>query len=304
MTPPLTPQEELAALIERFTNGDGAFPTAIGPLSLYRLSEPSLPVSGAFRPVSGLFQPSLCVVAQGRKRVTLADETYVYDTAHCLLMSVDLPLFAEVMEATPEKPCLSMRLDLDAGEIGALIVEADRKMGKAAASGRGVAVSPIDGSLLGAVVRLLRLLETPDDIPILAPMAIREIYYRLLRGEHGARLCQIALENSQTQRIARAIDWLGRHFDKPVHIDDIAREANMSPAGLHRHFKAVTAMSPLQYQKHLRLEAARRLMLREDLDAATAGLQVGYESPSQFSREYRRLYGAPPLRDLARLRGS
>ncbi|MEO7715180.1 MAG: AraC family transcriptional regulator [Capsulimonas sp.] len=300
----MTTQQELAQLIERYTDGDGAFPTAIAPLTVYKVSEPTQPIIGAFAPVSGLFQPSFCVVAQGRKRVTLGEESYVYDTAHCLLLSVDLPFFAQVLEATPEKPCLSLRLGLDVGEIGALMVEADRTLGASAPPERGVAVSPIGGVLLGAVTRLLCLLETPEDIPILAPMAIREILYRLLRGEHGARLTQIALDNSHTQRIAQAIDWLGRNFDRPVQIEDIAREASMSPAGLHRHFKAVTAMSPLQYQKHLRLQAARSLMLSEDLDAATAGLHVGYESPSQFSREYSRLFGAPPLRDIARLRAT
>lgn len=304
MTNDHTLQGKLAALIERFTNDDGAFPTAIGPLTLYKVSEPTLPAAGGFRPISGLFQPALCVVAQGRKRVVLADEEYVYDTAHCLLMSVDLPVFAHVIEATPEKPCLSLGLKLDAGEIGALIMEADSALGVPAEPARGVAVRPIEDRLLDAVVRLLSLLDTPEDIPILAPMAIREILYHLLRGGHGSRLSQIALESSQTQRIARAIDWLGRNFDKPIHIEDVAREANMSVSGFHRHFKAVTAMSPLQYQKHLRLQVARRLMLSEDLDAATAGLQVGYESPSQFSREYSRLFGAPPLRDLTRLRES
>jgi len=304
MTTPTTQQQELAALIERFTNVDGAFPTAIGPLFLYRMSETTSLTCGTLRPLSGSLQPSFCVVAQGRKRVVLADEEYVYDTAHSLLMSVNLPVLGQVLEATPEQPCLSLKLDLNAGEIGTLIVETERALGVPMEPKRGVVASPIADPLMGSILRLLRLLETPEDIPILAPMAIREILYRLLRSDHGARLSQIALENSQTQRIAQAIDWLGRNFDKPVHIEEIAREANMSVSGLHRHFKAVTAMSPLQYQKNLRLQAARRLMLSEDLDAASAGLQVGYESPSQFSREYSRLFGAPPLRDVSRLRGA
>ena len=165
-----------------------------------------------------------------------------------------------------------------------------------------LSISRTDPSLLDAVTRLLRLLDTPQDIAVLAPLAMREILYRLLTGEQGARLRQVVQDNSPTRRIARAIDWLQRHYAEPLRIEALADEACMSPSGLHHHFKAVTALSPLQYQKHLRLQEARRLMLYESLDAATAGYQVGYNSASQFNREYSRLFGAPPLRDIARLR--
>jgi AraC-like DNA-binding protein len=169
---------------------------------------------------------------------------------------------------------------------------------------RGLAVSPIEAPLLDAVLRLLQLLDTPHDIGILAPLVLREISYRLLMGDQGARLRQIAAQDSQAQRMAAAIHWLQQNFARPLRIETLAREVHLSASALHHQFKAVTAMSPLQYQKQLRLQEARRLMLAEALDAATAGLRVGYESPSQFSREYRRLFGAPPQTDVASLRGT
>jgi AraC-like DNA-binding protein len=264
---------------------------------LFRSSAPS-------EPTHAVYEPALCLVAQGRKQVLLADELYTYDPVHYLLVSVDLPIVGQVVEATPQTPYLGLRLDLDPVQIGALIAEADLPPPSSRLSGRALAVSRLDAALLDAMARLLRLLETPEHLRMLAPPIVREILYRLLVGEQGARLRHIALGNSQTQRIGRAIDLLRRNFAEPLRIDDLASAANMSASGLHHHFKAVTAMSPLQYQKHLRLQEARRLMLGEDLDAATAGFRVGYESPSQFSREYRRLFGAPPLRDITRLRSA
>jgi AraC-like DNA-binding protein len=286
---------ELAALIERYTGGDGTHSTAFAPLVLFRASAPS-------EPVHSTYEPALCIVAQGSKQVLLADELYRYDPVHFLLVSVDLPIVGQVVEATAHAPYLGLRLGLDPAQIGALIVEADLPAPSPRSAGRALAVSRLDVALLDAMARLLRLLETPEHLRMLAPPIVREILYRLLVGEQGARLRHIALGNSQTQRIGKAIDLLKRRFAEPLRIDDLASAANMSASGLHHHFKAVTAMSPLQYQKHLRLQEARRLMLGEDLDAATAGFRVGYESPSQFSREYRRLFGAPPLRDIARLR--
>lgn len=288
---------ELTALMERFTGRrDGEHPTAIAPLVLYRASASSAPVHN-------IYGATLCLIAQGRKHVYLMEERYPYDPAHYLLASVDLPVVGQVVEATPRVPYLGLRLDLDPSQISALILEAGLPgAAKGVAPSRGIAVSRLEPVLLAVVVRLLRLLETPQDARVLAPMAIREILYHLLRGEQGERLRQIAADNTQTQRIARAIRYLKQNYAQPFRIEDVAREAYMSPSGLHHHFKAVTAMSPLQYQKTLRLQEARRLMLIEALDAATAGYRVGYDSPSQFSREYRRLFGAPPLRDVARLR--
>jgi AraC-like DNA-binding protein len=270
---------ELKRCIERFTRRDGAHPTAIAPLSLFRASAPS-------EPVQAVYEPALAIVAQGSKRVMLAGEIYHYDAAHFLLVSVGLPVAAQVTSASPESPYLSLRIDLDPCQLSELILAA----GSPEADGRpqrGLAVSRADLPLLDAVVRLLHLLDSPRRIGILAPLVLREITYLLLVGEQGLRLRQIAAENGLTRRVAAAIRWLEHNFAQPFRIEDLAREVHMSPSGLHHQFKAVTAMSPLQYQKRLRLQEARRLMLSEVLDAASAGFRVGYESPSQFSREYR-----------------
>jgi AraC-like DNA-binding protein len=288
---------ELAGTIERFTGEDGVHATEIGALTFYRYSGPS-------DPVQVLYEPSFCLIARGSKRVLLGDEIYTYDPAHFLLVSVDLPVAGQVVEASPGAPYLGLRIELDSSLIGELLVDTATPEARGPAPHRGLAVAPIDPPLLDAVARLLGLLETPRDIGALAPLILREIIYRLLTGEQGARLRQMATEGGQARRISSAIRWLKRNFDRPLRIEDLAREVHMSPSGLHHHFKAVTAMSPLQYQKQLRLQEARRLMLSEALDAATAGYRVGYESASQFSREYRRLFGDPPRRDMVQLRNS
>lgn len=287
---------DLATLIERNTGRDGAHATDIPALSLFRASAPS-------EQTKVVYEPALCVIARGRKRVILADEVYDYDPAHFLLVSVDLPIVGQVIEASPAEPYLSLRIDLDLGQAAEVLMDA--RLPESAHSGppgRGLVVSAIDPHLLDAVARLVALLETPRDIDMLAPLVLREITYRVLTGEQGPRLRQIAAEGGQARRIATAIDWLRRNFDRPLRIEDAARAVHLSPSAFHHHFKAVTAMSPLQYQKRLRLQEARRLMASEALDAATAAYRVGYESPSQFNREYRRLYGEPPRRDVARLR--
>ncbi len=286
---------ELAALIERFTEKDGVFPTAIGALHLYRYS-------GVSDPMHTLYLPAFCLTAQGRKQVCLAEEAYFYDPTNYLIASVALPVIGRVVEATPQKPYLSLRIDLDPGQVGALAMEAELAAPESRTIERGLFVSRTDAPILDAVLRLVRLLETPNDIRVVAPLVLREILYRLLAGPDGNRLRQIASDNSQTQRIFKAIEWIRRNYSQPFRIEDIAREVYMSPSGLHHQFKAVTALSPLQYQKQLRLQEARRLMIGEDLDATSAAFRVGYESASQFSREYRRLFGAPPVRDIARLR--
>lgn len=289
-------QLELAALIERFTGQDGMHHTAIAPLILYRSSAPSGPIHGAYAPALG-------IIAQGRKQLTLGEEQYLCNRAHSMLGSVELPIVGRVVEATPEDQYLSLRLDLEPMQIGAVIMEAGLAVPSDEQPERGLSVGQINVALLDAVVRLLRLLETPQDIPLLAPLVLREIFYRLLIGEQGTRLRQMALASSHTQRVAKVINWIKQNYTQPLRIEALAREVHMSPSTLHHHFKAVTAMSPLQYQKQLRLQEARRLMLAEAVDAATAGYHVGYESPSQFSREYRRLFGAPPRCDMEQLRG-
>lgn len=288
---------ELAQLIDRFAPEEGINESMIGALALMRGSLPS-PI------VHTLYRPALCIMAQGQKVVSLEDERYVYDPLHYLVASVTLPVTGQVTLASPEQPYLSLRLDIDPGEIGKLIAEAGPVGVPSRGNGRGLYVERLDAPLLDAVLRLLRLLDSPRDIAMLAPLVQREILYRLLCSPQGQVLREIANADSQTHRVSRAIDWLNQNFNEPLRIEDLARIASLSPSTLHHRFKAVTAMSPLQYQKQLRLQEARRLMLCENLEVSAAGYRVGYESPSQFSREYSRLFGAPPLRDLARLRNA
>ena len=288
---------ELAQLIARFVPEEGINQTTIGTLTLARCEAPSAMVHT-------LYLPALCIIAQGQKVVGLDDERYVYDPLNYLVASVALPVTGQVTQASPEQPYLSLRLDIDPNDISTLIAEAGPVGVPAAGSGRGLYVAHLDTALQDAVMRLIRLLDNPRDIPMLAPLIQREILYRLLCSPQGQILRDIANADSQTHRVTRAIDWLNSHFNEPLRIEDLARVANLSQSTLHHRFKAMTAMSPLQYQKQLRLQEARRLMVCENLEVAAAGYRVGYESPSQFSREYSRLFGAPPLRDLARLRNA
>jgi AraC-like DNA-binding protein len=247
-------------------------------------------------------EPSLCLIAQGVKRVLLGDDTYVFDVHHFLITSVDLPTVVQILQASREQPYLSLLLKLDQREIAQLMVDSKLPPPRAQPSRRGMAIGEVTLPLLSACQRLLDLLAAPQDIPILAPLIQREILYRLLVGEQGARLRQIASAGSQSHQIAQAIAWLKRHYTHPLRIEDLAAHVHMSTSTFHHHFRTLTAMSPLQYQKGLRLNEARRLMLTERLDATTAALQVGYASPSQCSREYSRVFGAPPLRDITSLR--
>jgi len=290
-------RRELARLIARFCPDEGIAETAIPDLVLFRASTPS-PIT------HGLYRPALCIMAQGQKVVRLEDEVYAYDPLHYLVAMVTLPVTGEVTLASPDEPYLSLRLDIDPNEIGSLLAAAGPIGVSSSGSGRGLHVDRLDAPLLDAVLRLVRLLESPRDIAMLAPLVRREILYRLLHSPQGQLLRDIATADSQAHRVNRAIEWLNQHYDEPLRIDELARVANLSTSTLHHRFKAVTAMSPLQYQKQLRLQEARRLMLCENLDVSSAGYRVGYESPSQFSREYSRLFGEPPVRDLARLRNA
>ena len=291
----MTTIQDIAALIERFTEGDGIHQTVIDGLRLGRASEPG-------QPHRGVHEPSFCLIAQGAKRVLLADEVYEYDPSRILVASVDLPVTGQVIRATPAQPYFGLVMRLDPAEVAEAARQARLAPPADAATLRGICLGEATPALLEAVARLLRLIETPADIPALAPLVQREILYRLLRGENGWRLAQMTAAHGHSQRVRDAINWLRANFSEPLHIDTFARLVNMSPSSLHHHFKAVTAMSPLQYQKQLRLQEARRLLLAEDVDAATAGHRVGYESASQFSREYNRMFGAPPARDSRRLR--
>jgi AraC-like DNA-binding protein len=271
--------------------------TAVPGLTLYRHTEPT-------EPLSCLYEPSICFVAQGVKSVTLGDATYVYDAKNYLLSSLHLPGLVQIVEATQEKPYLGLVLKLDLREISQLILDSRLPPPRSQCSSRGMATGKVSFALIGAIQRLLDLLADEQDIPILAPVIRREIFYRLLVGDQGERLRQIAAAGSQPHQIAQAIDWLKGNFKQALSIDDLAAQVRMSTSTFHHHFRAMTALSPLQFQKQLRLQEARRLMLEERVDAATAAFQVGYESPSQFSREYGRQFGAPPMRDVTNFRRS
>jgi AraC-like DNA-binding protein len=272
----------------------------LDPFPGFRLARSSRPTA----PVHAVYEPAFCFVAQGSKQALLGEEVFRYDPGHYLIFTVDLPLVFQVEEASKERPYLGFRLNLDPSLVASVMMESGIEIKKGDASVKAMDVSSIDANLLDAVVRLARLLDTPDEIQVLAPLIIREIVYRLLREEQGVRLSHLLASGGDTRRISKAIGHLREHFDEPLKIENIARELGMSVSGFHHHFKSVTAMSPLQFQKQIRLQEARRLMLGEELDAASAGFRVGYEDPSYFSREYKKLFGAPPQRDIARLRSN
>jgi AraC-like DNA-binding protein len=251
-----------------------------------------------------VFRPAFCIITQGCKKVFLGDELFRYDPGNYLISTVDLPIVSYVAEATEDKPYLSFRIDLDPAIVASVMMEANLEFKKTGANIKAMDVSPIDADLLDAIVRLSRLLDTPGEMQILAPLIIREIIFRLLKGNQGVRLGHMIASAGDTRRISKAIGHLRENIDQPLKIEEIARELGMSVSGFHHHFKSVTAMSPLQFQKQIRLQEARRLMLGEDFDAASAGFRVGYEDPSYFSRDYKKLFGAPPQRDIAELRRS
>jgi len=283
------PQAELADRIARLTPRDGFHPTAIPQLYLVRISTPQ-PCS----PV--LYEPRLGIIAQGSKLVMLAGETYRCDPLHCLVVSMTMPVIGQVIEATPERPYLSLRLDIDLDGLSALVL--DTEPPPLQTIDRGLYVARANASMLDAALRLMRLLDTPRDLRVLAPAALREIFYRVLIGDLGHRLRDLATAGSRSNRIARAVAQLREGYQQPLSIDELANSLHMSTSSLHHQFKAATSMSPLQFQKQLRLHEARRLMLMEGLEANTAAHRVGYESPSQFSREYKRLFGAPPRSEI------
>lgn len=251
-----------------------------------------------------VFKPAFCVIAQGSKNVFLGDDLFRYDSGNYLISTIDLPIVSHVAEASEEKPYFSFRVNLDPSLVASVMMEAGIEFKKSGAKVKAMDVSPLDADLLDAVVRLSRLVDTPDEMPVLAPLIIREIIFRLLKGNQGMRLGHLLASAGDTRRISKAIGQLRENIASPLKIEEIARDLGMSVSGFHHHFKSVTAMSPLQFQKQIRLQEARRLMLGEDFDAASAGFRVGYEDPSYFSRDYKKLFGAPPQRDIAELRRS
>lgn len=284
-------RQRIVADCERLDWQGQAFETGIPGLTLYRVTEPS-------PPFSSIYEPSVALIIRGRKRVVAGAATLDYGESNYLLTAIDLPTTAQILEASQAEPYYGALLRLDLERLRNLIVQHDVRPGAPPQGAMGIAVGTATAELYDALARLVALISTPRDIPFLAPHIHEEILYRLLGGEQGEYLRRIALSGTQTNRVAKAIAWLKQNYMAPLRVEQLAEIARMGVSTLHHHFRAMTAMSPLQYQKHLRLHHARELMLSEAADAATAAFRVGYESATQFSREYRRMFGAPPMRHI------
>jgi AraC-like DNA-binding protein len=289
-------RDELLRIAGRRARGDGTTATAIAFLSFLRSARPT-----AMR--HGIIEPSLCVVLQGEKRLLVGRDAQVYGAGWYVMSAIEFPTSGQIIGASTAAPYLALRIALDVREIAEVIVEADVAIAHTPVPrGPAVFVGPADGRLIGCLLRLVQLLDDPDAAAYLAGPIKREIIYRLLRTERGPLIYRSVKPTSLG--VGRAIDWLRRHFDQPIDITALARASRMSVSGLRHEFKAATALAPLQFQKQLRLQEARRLLISGEADAGTAAFRVGYESPSQFSREYRRMFGAPPIRDVRKLAGT
>ncbi|GAB0120316.1 AraC family transcriptional regulator [Acidisoma sp. 7E03] len=284
----------IATAIKRHLDGRGDAQTPIAGLSIHGCAEPK-------EPSSFFYEPSFAFIAHGAKRVVLGDETYVYDETHFLLTAVDLPTIVQVIGASPETPYLSLKQNIDLELARSLIAEVDAYGIPASTSGPAMAIGPVTAPLAAACLRLIDLLDTPHDVPILGKAIQREILYRVLTSPVGPRLRQAVEVGTQTYRVTTAIRWIRENYDRALRIEDLARLVGMGESTLHHHFRSQTAMSPLQYQKRIRLHEARRLMLTDRLDAGVAARRVGYDSIAQFNREYRRMFGAPPKREVRQL---
>lgn len=289
-------RQELITHIARAIPSDGK----VEPLTGLQLHRSSVSMES----VHGVSDISFCVIAQGSKELFLGSHRYQYDPSNYLLVTAELPVVGQILAATREHPYLSLRLHLDPALIGSIMVEIDAHPAHVQADLGAMSVGPLDSNLLDAVVRLVRLLDTPTEAQFIAPLITREIVYRLLLSKQGDRLRHLATLGSHTNRIANAVERLRKDFDQPIRIAAIAHEYSMSVASFHHYFKAFTAMSPLQFQKRVRLQEARRLMLSENLDVAGIAHRVGYYDASHFNREYKRFFGLPPMRDIQRLRES
>jgi AraC-like DNA-binding protein len=282
----------MASIIARFASSEGVCSTAISSLFFNRRSSPTEPLHTAQ-------WPSFALVVQGAKSLTLGSDVYRYGVGDYLVVSLDLPVASHVTEASAELPHLGLGMSITPDRLNEVLGRFSLPRSKVALDDlRGVAVNIAPPEFLDAALRLLRLLDRPEDIAGMAPLIEQEIIYRLLTGPFGPRLLQIATSDTPSNNVAKAIAWLRQNFTRPLRVEDVAEHVGMSVSSLHHHFKAVTAMTPMQYQKQLRLHEARRLMVVEFLDVGTAAYSVGYQSPSQFSREYSRLYGLSPLQDV------
>ncbi|CAM3121152.1 AraC family transcriptional regulator [Paenibacillus taichungensis] len=291
----LQQKQELTELIKRHSFHNSSKETAIPSLYVYQHSSISEP---AYR----VYKPSFCVIVQGLKEILLAQERFEYGPSDYLIASMNLPVIGQIIKASTDTPYLSLKLEFTQNQILEVLNDCNIKVTSKENARRALFVGQMEPSIQDAVLRLIRLLDTPGEIPFLAPLYTREILYRLLQGPYGTELAQIAMEGSSSYRIREAIEHIVRHWEQPFRIEDLAETANMSVSSFHRHFKEITAMSPLQFQKQLRLQEARRLLMAESADAADVAFRVGYESASQFSREYSRMFGAPPRADIKRLK--
>jgi AraC-like DNA-binding protein len=288
-------RSELASRVAQLIGSAEKQTTAIPRLTLHQRTAPTAACHVTY-------EPSIIVIAQGRKEVQIGRQTVTYDSSRYLLTSVDLPTVTRVAEASAVEPCLAVALKLDITVVRELLSREEFHMNDAPPDAPGMSTGAVTEEFLSAWCRLLDLLAHPDDIPFLSGLIEREIIYRVLRGPEGARLRAIATLGDQSHRTAKAIAWIKTNYTKPLRIDELAEVAGMAVSTLHHHFRALTAMSPLQYQKQIRLQAARARMLADDVDAATVAFEIGYESASQFNREYSRLFGQPPIRDVRNLR--
>ena len=285
-------REPLVHIIAKWSKGTTDCSTSIPSVGLFRREAPAAPAYC-------MIPPSIVVVVQGNKQMLVGDGAYAYDASRYLITSLDLPASSEVVNASPEVPCLGLTVNLDLRMFSELIAHGSVPPPRDRSVNGCIGIGSLTPAILKPIGRLLELLDEPDAIPTLAPIFLRELHYRLLISDQAGRLRQIASVDGQAYKIARAIDWLKLNYAAPLRIEDLAASVQMSTPTFHHHFRQFTAMSPLQYQKRLRLNEAKRLMLNERMDAANAAFKVGYESPSQFSREYSRLFGAPPRRDIA-----
>jgi len=286
---------ELARLITAYAPHDGSFDLRIPGLTVSRASRTNTECAHALR------LPSLCFIAQGAKTVIVGDEVYEYDASRMLVFSVALPVAAQVTQASYSEPYLALRLDLDPHNIAELVLKVYPRGVPPVQERSAVYVTQVDLSIVNAATRLMECLAQPGDAELLAPLIVDEILIRLLRSPIGVRVAQMGFAESSLHRVAKAISWLRANFSQPMKVEELAELVHMSVSSFHKHFKSITSMSPLHYQKVLRLQEARRLMLSAMMDAGTAGQRVGYLSASQFSREYSRFFGSAPTKDIARL---
>jgi len=281
----------LKKLLEQNSRQEGITPTVIPGVEIFKASSTSTPLPT-------VYQPSLCVLAQGEKQVFVGADVYQYRAGQFLTVTVDLPLHSQITKASATDPYLLLKVNIETALIAELYSHIPTEKPLSATAGRALFVGEMDSATADAVMRLADLMMTPEHIPILAESTKRELFYRLLCSNFGPLIAQMAIKDSSLHRISKAIQWVKQEFRKPLSVEDLAQLAGMSVSSFHAHFKNITGLSPLQYQKSIRLLAARNLMAAENLDAASTAYQVGYESPSQFSREYARMFGNPPARDI------